>query len=156
MRSPHRLGDDSLDHAEVEAMGGVEPERGGRLLRLRGIAPEDRSTPLGRDHRVDRVLLHQDTVCDGDRNRATRAAFADHDGDSGYAKAQHHGLRSRDCATLPVLLGRDPREGSWRVDESDQREPVPLGENPLYEAGPVGASNDGRGSAAHDDVLYSK
>lgn len=37
-----------------------------------------------------------------------------------------------------------------------ERDPVPLDEDPLYEAGPVGASRDGRSSAVHDDVLYPK
>lgn len=41
------------------------------------------------------------------------------------------------------------------LGESEQ-EPVPLGDDPLYEAGPVGVSSDGRSSAAHDDVLYPK
>jgi antitoxin (DNA-binding transcriptional repressor) of toxin-antitoxin stability system len=31
-----------------------------------------------------------------------------------------------------------------------------LGDDPLYEAGPVGASSDGRGATTHDDVLYPK
>lgn len=35
-----------------------------------------------------------------------------------------------------------------------ERKPAPLGEDPLYEAGPVGASIDGRSSSAHDDLLY--
>jgi antitoxin (DNA-binding transcriptional repressor) of toxin-antitoxin stability system len=41
------------------------------------------------------------------------------------------------------------------LGDADQ-EPAPLGEDPLYEAGPVGRSSDGRNSAEHDDVLYPK
>jgi len=33
---------------------------------------------------------------------------------------------------------------------------VPLEEDPLYEAGPVGASRDGGSAADHDKVLYPK
>jgi antitoxin (DNA-binding transcriptional repressor) of toxin-antitoxin stability system len=31
---------------------------------------------------------------------------------------------------------------------------VPLAEDPLYRADPVGASRDGRSSADHDEILY--
>ena len=34
-----------------------------------GVAPEDRRAALGRDHGVDRVLLHQHPVGDGERDR---------------------------------------------------------------------------------------
>jgi antitoxin (DNA-binding transcriptional repressor) of toxin-antitoxin stability system len=34
--------------------------------------------------------------------------------------------------------------------------PVPLDEDPLYEAGPVGASSDGGAAADHDEVLYPR
>lgn len=33
---------------------------------------------------------------------------------------------------------------------------VPLAEDPLYEAGPIGSSSDGRSAADHDELLYSK
>ncbi len=66
---------------QLEAVRGVRLERRRGLLRLRRVAPEDRGAALGRDHRVDRVLLHQHAVGDGDRDRAARAALADHDGD---------------------------------------------------------------------------
>ncbi len=35
-------------------------------------------------------------------------------------------------------------------------EPAPLEDDPLYKAGPVGASRDGLSAGEHDDVLYKK
>ena len=43
VRTTDRLGHDPIDHAELQAMCGIRLERGGRLLRLSGIAPEDRA-----------------------------------------------------------------------------------------------------------------
>src|SRR4051794_26212994 len=54
-----RLGHDGVDHAELEAVDRVGPERRGGLLRLAGVAPENRRAALGRDDGVDRVLLHE-------------------------------------------------------------------------------------------------
>src|SRR5581483_9227431 len=72
------LGDDRVDHAELEAVLGVGLEGRGGLLRLGGVAPEDHRAALRRDHGVDRVLLHQDPVGERDRDRPAGAALADH------------------------------------------------------------------------------
>ena len=37
-----------------------------------------------------------------------------------------------------------------------EQAPAPLAEDPLYEAGPIGSSSDGRSAADHDELLYSK
>ena len=116
------LGDDAVDHAQLQAVPRVRLERAGRLLRLVAVAPEDQRAPLGRDHRVDRVLLHQHAVGDGERDRAARAALADDARDGRHAEAQHRGLRARDRAALPVLLRRDARVRAGRVDQRHDRE----------------------------------
>jgi prevent-host-death family protein len=36
----------------------------------------------------------------------------------------------------------------------DERASMPLGQDPLYRAEPLGRSNDGRSAADHDAVLY--
>ena len=90
---PVRLRHDPVDHAELEAVRGVGLERGRGLLRLARVAPEDRGAALGRDHRVDRVLLHQHPVGERDRDRAARAALADHAGDDRHRQPRHRRLR---------------------------------------------------------------
>ena len=82
--------------------------------------------PSGRDHGVDRVLLHQYAVGDRDRDSAAGAALADDAGDGRNGQPRHHRLRAGDRAALPVLLGGDPRIGAGRVDERHEREPEPL------------------------------
>jgi antitoxin (DNA-binding transcriptional repressor) of toxin-antitoxin stability system len=58
-------------------------------------------------------------------------------------------------ARFTVIYRSRPAFQIVPLGEAEQ-EPAPLSKDPLYEAGPVGASNDGRSSAEHDDVLYSK
>ena len=58
-------------------------------------------------------------------------------------------------ARFTVIYRSRPAFQIVPLGEAEQ-EPVPLGEDPLYEAGPVGASSDGRSAAAHDELLYPK
>jgi len=42
------------------------------------------------------------------------------------------------------------------VPVTEEESPVPLGDDPLYRAEPVGRSSDGRSAAEHDAVLYRR
>jgi len=54
----------------------------GRIADLaRGIAPQDGCATFGRDHAVDRELVHQDAIADRDAQRSTTASLAVHDHD---------------------------------------------------------------------------
>src|SRR5919201_806069 len=123
-----RLLDDRIDDAELEAVQRVGLERGGRLLRLARIAPEDRRTTFRRDHRVDRVLLHQHAIRECDRRGAARPAFADDAGDDWNVELRHEAVRARERATLTVLLGSDTGIRPRRVNQRDDRKAVPVGE----------------------------
>ena len=128
---PSRLGDDPVDHAELEAVPRVGLERRGGLLRLAAVAPEDRRAALGRDHRVDRVLLHQHAVGDGERDRAARAALADHAGDRRHARAATIRACERAIAPpWPCCSAATPGIGAGRVDQRDDREAEALRERP--------------------------
>ena len=63
---PDRLRDDVVDDAEaLSRSGAVRLERfGGLGPFLSLVFPENRRTALRRDHRVDRVLEHEDAVAD--------------------------------------------------------------------------------------------
>ena len=63
-----------------------------RLLRLAGVAPENGRAALRGDHRVDRVLLHQDDVGERGRDRAAGAALADHAGHDRHTEPRHRRL----------------------------------------------------------------
>ena len=58
------------------------------LLAL-AVLPQDRRAALDRDHRVDRVLEHVRAVGDAERERAARAAFADHRRDDRHLEPAH-------------------------------------------------------------------
>ena len=82
--------------------------------------------PSGEMTDVDRVLLHHHAVSKCDRNGATRATLTDHASHRWYAEPRHHELAPRYPTSLPVLLGSNTREGTRRVDERDQREPMAM------------------------------
>src|SRR5262249_29044000 len=116
VRAVGRLGDDRVDDTQFVTVNRVGLERRGGLLGFGRIAPEDRGAALGRDHRVDRVLLHQHTIGDGDRDGASGAALADDAGHDRRPQTRHHNLRPGDRTPLPVLLGGHARVGPRRVD----------------------------------------
>src|SRR5262245_24925637 len=93
VRAALRLGNDGVDHAELEAVNRVGPEGGGRLLRLARIAPENGCCALGRDDGVDRVLLHQDAIGNRRCDRAAGAALTDDAGDDRDTETRHPCLR---------------------------------------------------------------
>ena len=128
VRAAGRLRHDRVDDAEVVAEARRRLERGGGLLALVDVAPQDRGAALGRDHRVDGVLQHQHAIGDADRERAAGAALADHAGHGRHAQPRHreHGLG--DGGRLAGLLGLDAGIRAGRVDHRHDREAEAVGE----------------------------
>ncbi|MGE3843723.1 MAG: type II toxin-antitoxin system Phd/YefM family antitoxin [Vicinamibacterales bacterium] len=62
--------------------------------------------------------------------------------------------RVRKGARFTVTYRRRPVFEIVPVGEAAVVEPAPLDADPLYEAGAVGSSNDGRTAADHDEALY--
>src|SRR3989442_7451519 len=56
VRTPRRLGDDLVDHPELEQVVGRELERLGGALALARVLPQNGGASLGRDYRVHGVL----------------------------------------------------------------------------------------------------
>ena len=128
-----RLLDHAVDDAQRQKLRGRRPQRLGGLRGELGVAPQDGGAALGRDHRVGRVLLHEDAVGDGEGEGSARAALADQRGHDRHAQAGHgqHGLG--DGARLPALFGGHARIGPRRVDEGEHGQAVAFGqgEQPL-------------------------
>src|SRR2546430_149997 len=101
--APERLGDDRVDDAEAQEVGRRDPHRLRRLRRLRGVAPEDRRAPLRRDHRVDRVLEHEDAVAHPDRERAAASPLTRDNGDFFFSEPGHPPQFSLFPLRLPSL-----------------------------------------------------
>src|SRR5689334_15572790 len=123
-----RLGHDQVDDAEGEAGLRRGAQRGGGPLGLAGVLPQDRGAALGRDDRVDGVLLHQHAVGDADRERAARRPLADDAGDHRHRHAHQGELGAGDGAGLAALLGPHARGCAGGVDQRHDREPEPARE----------------------------
>jgi hypothetical protein len=127
VRTARRLGDDTIYEPKTPDVFGRDLHRRGGLGRERGVVPEDRRAPLGRDDRVDRVLEHQDAIRDGDGERAATAALADDRGDDRHPQAGHLEQVRGDRERLAALLRRQRGVRARRVDEGDHRQAELLG-----------------------------
>ena len=95
---------------------------------LAGVAPENRRAALGRNHAVDRELLHQHAVADRDAERAAAAALAADDDDDRRVEQHHVAQVDGDRLGDAALLGLDARIRRRRVDEDDDRPAELLGQ----------------------------
>ena len=125
---PIGLRHDRVDDAELQQVLGGDLHAGRRVLGARGVAPQDRGGRLGRGDGVDRVLEHQHLVAGGDRQRAARAAFADHHRDVRRPQRQADVGGARDRFGLAALFGVDARPGAGGVDQRDDRQIEAVGE----------------------------
>ncbi len=122
MRAAQRLGDDGVDQLQPLQVVRRQPQRLGRRRRLRGVLPQDRGTAFRRDHRIDRVLQHQDRIAAGQRDGAAGAAFADDGGDHRHRGGQARLDRARNRLGLAARFGVDAGKGAGGVDEGQHRQ----------------------------------
>src|SRR6185503_10486560 len=71
-----RLGNDLIDHPQIEEVLRRDLEGLRGPLPLRRVLPQDGGAPLRGDHRIDGILEHQHAVGQADRERAPRAPLA--------------------------------------------------------------------------------
>ena len=69
---PTGSGDDLVDDAERQQVRRRQLQRLGRFDLALRVAPQDRRAPFGRDHAVDRELVHQDAIADRDARARRR------------------------------------------------------------------------------------
>ena len=84
---------------------------------LAGVAPQDRGAALGRDHAVDRELVHQDAIADGDAERAAAAALAVTTTMIGTSSTAISRRFSAIASAMPRSSDSMPGIGRRRVDE---------------------------------------
>ena len=121
MRAARRLRDDAINQAKREQVLRRQPQGFCRRFRESRIAPENRGTAFGRDHRVDRILQHHHLIADADGERAARSAFARHGDDHRHAQPRHLAQVVSDGFGLAALFGVNARIGARRVDEREDR-----------------------------------
>ena len=122
----------------------MRPRRPATSGALLGVPLEDRGRALGRDHREDGVLLDEQAVGPGQRQRATAAALADAHRHARAAQAGHRAVEVGDLAGHAVVLrlaraGRRPGVSTRR----DEREAEPVGQAD----GPPGQAEPARAGA---------
>ncbi len=107
---------------------GGQLQRLGGDRRLRLIAPQDRCAALRRDHRIDRVLQHQDPVAGRQRDRAAGSALTDDRRDDRHRRFQAGLDRAGDGLGLAARLRLDAGKGAGGVDEGQDRQAETAGE----------------------------
>jgi len=80
------LGNNAVDHFQLKQILRRDLHRRGGIGGLFRFVPENRRAAFRRDHRIDRVLQHEDLVGGSDGDRAARSAFADDGGDERRAQ----------------------------------------------------------------------
>lgn len=116
-----RFGQDLVDNLDLHEIGGCQPQGFGGIGRLGLIAPENRRTAFGRNHRIPGVFQHQDPIADPDAKRTAGSAFADDGDDDRDFEAEHFEDIAGNGFGLAALLGFDAGEGAGGVDEDDDR-----------------------------------
>jgi hypothetical protein len=119
VRSARRLVHDLVDEPERFQACCRDSERFGRVRREIGAFPEYGSAAFGRNDRIGRVLQHQRRVADGNRQRASGAAFADNRAHDRHAQIGHRIQVAADRFGLAALLGAYARVCARRIDERE-------------------------------------
>ena len=115
------LGDDLVDDAQSQLVGRRDLHRLGGLVLAVLVLPEDGRAPLGRDHRVGRVLQHEHPVAHPQRQRAAAPPLAGDGDDDRHLQHGHLDQVAGDRLGLAALLGVEPGIGAGGVDEGEDR-----------------------------------
>src|SRR2546430_13578878 len=108
MRATFGFSDDAINTTELLQIRGCDLERLSCQFFFRGVTPHNRGAALGRNYRIDRVLHHQNAICDGDPQRAATAAFSGNYGDNWHFQTRHLAKIARDRLGLSSLFCAKP------------------------------------------------
>src|SRR2546421_718981 len=100
MRATFGLSDDAINTAELLQIRGCDLERLCCQFFFRGVAPHNRGAALGRNYRIDRVLHHQDAICDCNPQRAATATFSGNYGNDWHFETRHLAKIACNCLSL--------------------------------------------------------
>src|SRR5713101_2448180 len=117
VRAAFRLLHDFVDNAQLFQILCRNLHGRGRSFRFRRIAPDDRSAPLRRNHRVKTVLQNIDAIADCNGQRPARPALPRHRDDYRHRQPRHLAKISRDRFALSAFLRIDPRVCPRRINE---------------------------------------
>src|SRR5229473_7825576 len=109
MRAAFRLRHDFVNDAQLLQILRRNLHGGGRGFRFRRIAPDDRSAPLRRNHRIKTVLQNVDAIADRNRQRPARAALPRNRDDHRHPQPRHLAKIPRNRFALAALFRIDSR-----------------------------------------------
>src|SRR5438067_12368085 len=104
MRSSGGLGDDFVDHSQLDHVFSSDLQGLGGEIALAGVAPHDGGAPFGSNYGIDAVLEHEHAVGNSNRQGAARAALSGNGGDDGHLEASHLAQISSDGLRLAALF----------------------------------------------------
>src|SRR6185437_12590818 len=112
-----RLGNDFIDAAEGFHIGCGNTQCLRRAILVGDVALHDSRSALRRNDGVNGVFENEHAIGDGQRQRATRAAFTGNDGNSRHSQTRHFADVARDSFRLAALLGAQSRISRSHVDQ---------------------------------------
>jgi hypothetical protein len=147
-----RFFDDTVGHTQFDQVLSGQAQGLGRFAHLFGILPQDRGAAFGRNHRVDRVFEHRDTVGGGEGHGAAGATFANHDRDQRHADLEAFLGRAGDGFGLAAFFGPFAGVCTGSVDKGDDRQAELVGH--LHQANRLAiAFGAGHAEVAFDTAL---
>ena len=123
VRAAFRLRHDFVNDAQLFQIFRRNLHGRGGGFRFRRIAPDDRSAPLRRNHRIETVFQNVNTIADGNGQGPARAALARHRDDHRHSQPRHLSKISRDRFALSAFFRIDPRVRPGRIDQRKNRPP---------------------------------
>src|SRR4051812_11287437 len=121
MRAAGWFRDDFIDDAELDHVFSRDAQSLCREIALAGVPPHDRSTALRREHRVDAVLEHEDTVSNRNGECSAGATFTSDGGDDRNFQSGHLAKIPRNRFGLSALFGTESRIRARRIHKCEQR-----------------------------------
>src|SRR6266480_2575390 len=130
VRAAFRLRNDLVHNPQLFQIFRRDLHGRGGGFRFRRIAPDDRSAPLRRNHRIETVFQNVDTIADGNGQGPARAPLARHRDDHRHSQPRHLSKISR--LRVPVIVtvtGEGGSGGALAIAVGDR---VNILENSFY------------------------
>src|SRR6267142_710466 len=121
MRSAFRLANDLIDDAQLFQILRRNFHGCRRGLCFRRVAPDDRSAPFRRNHRIETIFQNVDAISHRNRQRPSRTAFPGHRHDHRHRQPRHLAQVPRDRLALPAFFRVNSRIRARCIDQCNNR-----------------------------------
>src|SRR6266850_5873017 len=121
MRSAFRLANDLIDDAQLFQILRRNFHGCRCGLCFRRVAPDDRSAPFRRNHRIETIFQNVDAISHRNRQRSSRSAFPGHRHDHRNRQPRHLPQVPRDRFALPAFFRVNSRICAWRINKRENR-----------------------------------